>query len=51
MKEVHSGAERNDAYGLYTMGSQVMAIALTREQAYAACTCSPVGCTIGLKYL
>lgn len=51
MKDVHSSADRNEANGIYTIGTHDMAIPLTLEQAYAACTCSPVGCTIGLKYL
>ena len=50
-KDVHSSADRNEANGIYTIGTHDMAIPLTLEQAYAACTCSPVGCTIGLKYL
>ena len=51
MNDVHSPSDYNEASGIYTVGTHNLALPLTVDQAYSACTCSPTGCTLGFKYI
>lgn len=50
MQDIVSTADHKEENGIYTTGQHDTAIPLTIQQSQTACSCSPSGCTIGLKY-